>query len=105
MDIFKGVLNNDPLNYQDVDFGISRVGETTAIDQRLLNADPAAFIKNDDMLDREELLIKQQQAQMLQQIADTEKERKINFQLKQEQIEDDIREQQFYIVKKQRTNN
>ena len=60
LNVFKGVLDNNPLNYRDLDFGGGRIGTETAADRRIFEADPAAFIKNDDMLDNEELLIKQQ---------------------------------------------
>lgn len=94
-DLFRGVLGGEVPNVQEFDFGLGRIKHETTLDKNLLDADPAAFVKdNSAFLDQEELLIKQQTAQMQKQIADAEKERKINFTLKHDELKDDIAEQE-----------
>lgn len=124
--IFKGVFDRDQPVLQDFDFGFG-VGRTSdqattletqdyrplpmpeptrAIEYPITSSGEPLYTQvrqnnDDDLMDREELLLKQQTAMMQKQIADAEKQRKINFTLKHDQLKDELAQEDESLAKQQ----
>ena len=63
--IFRGVIGGNLPPVQEFNFELGRAGIVSKLDQDVLENDPNEFLKNDDnFMDKEELLIKQQTAMM-----------------------------------------